>query len=160
LARRVLVTSRMRNPAIVVSLLAVVASACAGRQTVRRTITAHYTCDGHDVIRHGSTLHIDGGSVALLASTGDDDRFVGTRDGRPVEYRLPHDVRVDGTLTDTATERACVVRGGYNDVLVRWMRGESMDEIAMQLALGDREAAGDLIHDALRRLHRRYGYER
>ena len=140
-------------------LVLVAATGCAAGRSSESTF-ARYTCDGKPVARNGDEVAFGGARVSRLASTGDADRFIGTVGDRQVELVLPRDTRVDGWVSEGATRRACVVHGGYSDALARWMRGETADEIATQLALADRAAARQLIHDAILNLHVRYRRER
>ena len=153
------------QPRTLVLVLVVAAIGCGASRSSRSTF-ARYTCDGEAVARNGNEIAV-GAQHASLSEIGDDgDRFVGVVGARTVEYRLPRDTRVDGWVSEVrrdgelGTPRACMVHGGYTDALSRWMRGESMDEIANQLALADRKAAGELIYDALINLRRRYSRER
>src|SRR5262249_50045888 len=47
-----------------------------------------------------------------------------------------------------------------NDVLARYAHGESLDKIASDLQLGDRDAARDAVHQAMISLSKRYYHDR
>jgi hypothetical protein len=47
-----------------------------------------------------------------------------------------------------------------NDVLARYAHGESLDKIAAELQLGDRDAARDAVHQAMLSLQKRYYHDR
>jgi hypothetical protein len=90
-----------------------------------------------------------------------------------VEYVVPADPRLDATrVVYDATSgystadwravdrRACVARGGYNDALARFVKGESFEQVARELALGSSEDARKLVHHALMAVQRRYWRDR
>jgi hypothetical protein len=62
------------------------------------------------------------------------------------EYVMPADPREDLIVwSDRGDEDTCAVRGGHSDVLARWIRGESVDEIAASLAVAPADARVRLI---------------
>ena len=166
----------------IVTFLVLGAAACAARAP-QTTIPVHYACGDVDLVRadgglvvreaHGSeetpsrsNWHDGTGYHFLTAPVSPIDR-------RAIEYVIPEDPRLDATerVYDTSNgsstadwrvveSQTCTARGGYTDALERFMRGESMDEVAHELALRDRETARDLVHHALTSLQRRYYRDR
>lgn len=115
---------------------------------------------------------------AQLGWTDDEgDHFVtwphATTDVEALEYVVPHDDRKDALEKryDTSAgyassdwrlldQRVCRAEGGYNDVLARWMNGDSLDKVARDLALDDRSAARQLVRKALAQLQKQYFNDR
>jgi hypothetical protein len=54
----------------------------------------------------------------------------------------------------------CRAEGGYNDVLARWMNGDSLDKLARELELGDRSNARAIVRTTLRQLEKQYYRDR
>jgi hypothetical protein len=146
-------------------LLVVGASACASR-AAHPTFAAHptYTCgDG--------ALALNGTRVGWHDEAG--DHFVAwpvsPTDVEAVEVVVPGDPREDAVRmvydTSKGSSRAdwkllkremCTVKGGYSDVLARYLRGESLDQLSADLALGNRDDAKAAVHTAMLQLQRRY----
>ena len=153
-------------------------AACAAR-TPQTTFPVQYACGNADVVRSGATLVVHE-AQGLGAMSGRSDWHDGAGyhfmtapvspiDRRAVEYVVPEDPRLDAIerVYDTSNgsaradwrvleEQTCTAHGGYTDVIGRFMSGESLDELASDLALPDRQAARDLVHDALLSLQRQY----
>jgi hypothetical protein len=116
------------------------------------------------------------GPAQLGWSDDDADHFVtwpqATTDVEAIEYVVPHDNRRDAVekrydasagysssdwrLLD---KRVCRAEGGYNDVLARWMNGDSLDKVASDLDL-ERAAARQLVRKALAQLQKQYFRDR
>ena len=90
-------------------------------------------------------------------------------DVEAVEYVVPHDRREDAVAKryDASAgysssdwrlleKRVCRAEGGYNDVLVRWMNGDSLDKVARDLDLADGRSARILVRKALAQLNRQF----
>jgi hypothetical protein len=97
---------------------------------------------------------------------------VSPTDVRAVEVIVPHDPRQDATARyyDTSTgtstsdwrlvrKQGCTARGGYNDALAHYLRGDSYAQLAAELALDGPDEARDMVHRALLSLQRRYFQE-
>jgi hypothetical protein len=124
----------------------VVLSGCAARQ---RPAARAYACDGAviQVVRGAETLSISGSEASLVRR---DSAGAHYRDG-VLEYVLPADPREDALVWDGGALRdVCTARGGYTDVLGRWIAGESLDDIAVALDLDGRRDARLRVLAALR----------
>jgi len=117
------------------------------------------------------------GPAQLGWSDDDADHFVtwptATTDVEAVEYVVPHDVRKDAVekrydasagysssdwrLLD---KRVCRAEGGYNDVLARWMNGDSLEKVARELDLEDKGTARAIVRKALAQLQKQYYRDR
>ena len=77
----------------------------------------------------------------------DGDHFVlGGDDGSTIEYVMPADPREDLLVwSERGEEDTCAVRGGHSDVLARWIRGDSVAEIAASLAVAPADVRWKLI---------------
>jgi hypothetical protein len=51
-------------------------------------------------------------------------------------------------------------RTGDDAIVSRYLQGETLDELANELRLGDRDEARDAVHRAMQSLRRRYYTER
>jgi hypothetical protein len=96
-----------------------------------------------------------------------------TTDVEAIEYVVPYDVRkdalakrYDATAGYSSSDwrlldkRVCRAEGGYNDVLARWMDGDSLDKVARDLDLEDRSEARTIVRKALLQLHKQYYRDR
>ena len=168
----------MKTPLLV---LALGAAAC-GARTTRTTFPSEYACGDIALVTHGASVEIreqsasvDGGasSSAQLGWHDDNgDHFVNwphPADVSATEYVVPTDRRDDATErvydTSTGTSRAdwrlvrrqvCTARGGYSDALVRYLKGETLTDLAHDLALADKDQARDLVHHAMIETQRRF----
>lgn len=169
----------MRNKLL---LLSFSAAAC-GARTPRSTLPVEYACGDVALVTHGKSIEvreqtasIAGGAISSAAlSFRDDtgDHFVNWPqtpiDVSAVEYVVPTDPLDDATEriydTSAGTSRAdwrlvrrqvCTARGGYNDALARYLKGESLVDVAHDLELGNKEQARDLVHHAVISVQRRY----
>lgn len=158
------------------------AAACAARAP-QATLPVHYACGDVELV-HGTAglvVHAPRDPDATARRSdwhdGAGDHFVTAPvspiDRRAVEYIVPTDPRLDATerVYDTSNgsstadwrvvdSQTCTAHGGYTDALARFMHGESLDEVARELALRDRAAARDLVHHALISLQHRYYADR
>lgn len=159
-------------------LLVFVVGACAARPA-RPTSRTEYTCGDssivrdRDVVRNGSS-----NQVMSRLSWQDDagDHYVSwplsPTDKEATEYVVPNDPKADASerVYDTSrgsstadwklvTRQACTAHGGYNDALARWMKGESIDDVARDLAM-DRDEARGMVRRALSSLQTRYWRDR
>jgi hypothetical protein len=143
------------RPLVLVALLA----ACAARYRAPTT-PLDYDCGDHQLIREGEFL--SGAPIGRLQLTPQDDGLVGSTGDRT--YEVPFDPREDAVEHVIARERrgqqVCRVRGGYTDMLVRWLGGESIDQLAHEETGGDRDAAYARIRQGMfrqqSRLRREY----
>ena len=151
-------------------VLAALASACAPHAAVHTTIPAQYTCGDITV-----AAPFDGTRLGWHDDAG--DHYVAWPqtpvDVEAVEIVVPNDPRQDAVRRvydaskghSTADWRlirrqVCPAKGGYSDVLARYLRGESLDDLAHELALGDRDHARDVVHQAMLTLQKRYYHDR
>lgn len=148
-----------------------------GNATVTRTGTK-LTVDVRTAAASNGDIDSDVLGPAQLGWSDDDgDHFVtwprATTDVEAVEYVVPHDTRKDAIAKryDASAgyassdwrllaQRVCRAEGGYNDVLARWMNGDSLDTLARELDLGDRRNARAIVRTALRQLEVQYYRER
>jgi hypothetical protein len=95
----------------------------------------------------GGALQIGERQARFDRRDADGDHFVlAGDDGSSTEYVMPADPREDLLVwTDRGGEDTCAVRGGHSDVLARWIRGESVDEIAASLAVAPDDVRWKLI---------------
>lgn len=161
-------------------------SACAGRSTTaaRPTVAPHYACGDLDLVRSGEKLvasedGVDRPAAATSLGFRDDagEHFVAfptaPTDFEAVEYIVPSDPHADAIerVYDTSKgtsrvdwrmtrQRTCRSQGGYTDVLMRWMSGSSLAQVASELSLQGSSEARGLIHEALMRANRRYYADR
>ena len=159
--------------------LAAGVAACAARAP-RSTMPVEYECGDVGLVHRGATLS--------LAQAGAPPAHLGWRDSagdhfvawpvspvgvEAVEVVIPDDPRQDAVrrVYDTSkgastadwrliARQVCPARNGYSAVLAHYMRGDSLDQLAAELALGDRDQARDLVHRAMVSLERRYYHDR
>lgn len=164
----------MRN----ILLLALVTAACAP-QPKRPVSPSEYVCAGYSVMRNGSELKTsDRGIVGRLSwrdSAG--EHFVTwpqtPTDRDAIEFVIPTDTMQDAvertydtTFGSTTADwrlkskQVCTARGGYNDVLARYVRGESVAELTQSLSLTNHDETRQLIRKALIAVQRRYYRDR
>src|SRR5512135_3748576 len=161
----------MRN-LLLVTAFSISAAACAARAP-QTTMPREYTCGDAAVVPHGNRLEIreasaslDGGitqSARLGWRDGSGDHYVAGPmspvDVSAVEFIVPGDGQRDATKriydTSSGTSRAdwrlvkaetCTLRGGDSDVLEHYAKGETLDEIARDFALADRDEAREIVH--------------
>jgi hypothetical protein len=171
LARFVLIASTMRKVLLLVLAGATACAARAAHPTLATPTT--YVCGETAVTRSGDAF----GGTRLGWHDDEGDHFVAWPlspvDIDAVEIIVPRDPRMDAVRrvydTSKGTSRAdwrlvrqqvCAAKGGYSDVLARFLRGESLDQLAHELALGDRDDARVAVHDAMLALQKRYYRDR
>jgi hypothetical protein len=161
----------MRN---ILFVLVVGASACAARPS-HPTLAASnstYACGDASIVRIGDAI----GSTRLGWHDEQGDHFVSSVapvDVEAVEITIPADPRQDAVraVYDTSKGAArsdwrlvqrqvCTAKGGYSDVLARYLRGESLDQLAHELSLDNRDEAKDAVHTAMLALQKRYYRDR
>jgi len=154
----------MRNLLLALSISA---AACAARAP-QSTMPYVYACGDTNVVP----------DLAKLGwHDGDGNHYV-TWPHSPVEvsaveFVAPSDRRADAIEnvydTSSGTSKAdwrlvrrqvCTARGGDSEVLARYAIGESLDKIASDLSLGNRDEARELVHHAMLSLQRRYFRDR
>lgn len=176
MARFVLHVASMRTFLL---LSVTLTTACAARAP-RPTVPVEYSCGETALRRDVGGLHTSDDALrpaSLGWRDGDGDHYVtwptSTTDVEAVEYVVPSDPRQDAmeqvydtskgpSIADWLVVRreVCPAHDGYSDVLARYVRGESLDKLAHELALSDRDAARDLVHRAMLALQRRYYKDR
>lgn len=164
----------MLRTILLVSSLAAVATACAPRAP-RSTLNATYACDGEREVRrdHGKvfTSH-EAAQLALGWSDDEGEHYVSWPSAattmEAVEYVMPSDAKSDAVerVYDTSKgmsradwrvvkTNACLVKGGYSDVLSRFASGASVEQVAKDLALDEKQTRA-LVHEAIGKLQHRY----
>ena len=164
----------MRNFLLVIL---VGASACAARSSQTSTLpTTRYVCGDDLVTRDGTEMRSTAkpGEISRMSwrdSKG--EHFVtwplSPTDRAATEFVVPSDPRQDAMqltydttfgsstadwrLTDT---KSCTARGGYNDVLARYMAGESIDDLTVSVGLSSRDETRTMLRRALTALQKRY----
>ena len=174
----------MRNILLVVTVFT---AACAAPRATTSTLPHEYACTDGSVVPHGNRLEIreqnaalDGGmTVSARLGFRDDagDHYVSGPhspvDVSAVEFIVPGDGRSDATKnqydTSAGTSRAdwrlvkaetCTMRGGDSEILAHYIKGESLDDISRDFALGDRDSAREIVHRAMLQLQKRYFRDR
>ena len=161
----------MRN---ILLLVLAGASACAARGS-QPTFPTSYACGEQQVERSGDTLRVNQNVLGVRRGWHDaeGDHFVAwpisTTDVEATEIVIPGDRRADAVqrVYDTSKgsstadwrlvrREVCTAQGGYNDALARWMKGASLDDVAAQLSLTDRDEARTMVHQALMSLQKKY----
>jgi hypothetical protein len=173
----------MRNLLLALSISA----AACGARAPRSTILPVYACGETSLVPHGKSLEVREPTASLTAfgsaspklgwHDGDGDHYVSWPqspvDVSAVEFLVPSDPREDAVEnvydTSSGTSKAdwrlvrrqvCTARGGDSEVLARYAIGESLDKIASDLALHNRDEARELVHHAMLSLQRRYFRDR
>jgi hypothetical protein len=167
----------MRTSALL--LFAAATSACAARPP-RSTLTTRYDCGDLDLVRRGETLAVARGGAApayLGWRDRDGDHFVAWPVSplgvEAVDVVVPDDPRQDAVrrVYDASkgassadwrlvARQVCPARGGYSEVLARYLGGDSLDHLAADLTRGDRDEARAIVHRAMVSLERRYYHDR
>jgi hypothetical protein len=153
------------------------ASACAARSSSQQTtIPVHYACGDAAVTRDGVEIRSAATPGEISRLSWRDDRgehFVtwplSPTDRSATEFIVPADPRQDamqktydttfGSSTSDwrpVTETVCTARGGYNDVLTRYMRGESIDDLTRDVGLTSRDETRAVLRKALVSLQKKY----
>lgn len=174
----------MRNLLIVLSIGA---AACGAARAPQTTLPREYMCGDASVVPHADRLEIREANASLEGAMSSPAKL-SRRDGSGLHYvggpRSPVDVAAvefvvpeDGggdavkNLWDTSRgtssadwrlvrSEVCTLRGGDSDVLARYARGATLDDIAKELSLTDRDEAREALHRAMLQLQRRYFRDR
>lgn len=167
----------MRKLFLVIFLVILVgAPACAARGSHQPTIPVHYACGDSTVTRNGVEMQSSAtpGEISRLSWRDDKgEHFVtwplSPTDRQATEFVVPNDPRQDAvqvtydtTFGSSTTdwrpiaENVCTARGGYNDVLARYMRGDSIDELTRDIGLSSRDETRAVLRKALVTLQKRY----
>lgn len=161
-------------------LLALVTAACSPVRPKEPTAPTEYLCAGYSLMRDGSSevKSMPGDVVGHLSWRDDSgEHFVAwpatPTDREAVEIVLPNDPRQDAqqrtydTTFGSSTadwrlksKQSCTARGGYNDVLTRYIKGESIDDLTHSLALNSNDETRVLIKRAMASLQHRVFVER
>ncbi len=166
----------MRKLLLLVTLVG--ASACAARTARQPTTPVLYTCGEVAVTRDGGQIHTVTHDQVSRLSWHDDqgDHFIAwplsPTDRNAVEFIVPSDPRQDAlqhtydTTFGSSTadwrlvdRKVCTPRGGYNDVLARYLRGESIDDLTRVEGLS-RDETRAVLRKALVSLQKRYWSDR
>ncbi|HSD87365.1 MAG TPA: hypothetical protein VLB44_07615 [Kofleriaceae bacterium] len=150
------------------------ASACVP-QPKRPTTPTEYACSGFSVIRDGSELksgdHAVTGKLSWTDKAG--EHFVSwpatPTDRQAIEFIVPGDPRQDAQQRTYDTtfgssvsdwrltgQQVCTAHGGYTDVLARYLKGESVDDLTRSLSLDSRDETRTLLRRAIVSLQHRY----
>ncbi|HUS32590.1 MAG TPA: hypothetical protein VMZ53_29010 [Kofleriaceae bacterium] len=155
-------------------LLALVTAACTPRPKAP-TKPTEYVCEGYSLMRDGSEVKAsDGNLVGRLSwrdSTG--EHFVAwpttPTDREAIEIVIPSDPRQDAMhrIYDTTfgsstadwrlkSRQTCTARDGYSDILTRYIKGETLDDLTTSLALDSNDETRVLLRRAMASLNHRY----
>jgi hypothetical protein len=152
------------------------ASACAARSSQHPTIPVHYACGDSTVTRSGVEIRSSAtpGEISRLSWRDEHgEHFVtwplSPTDRAATEFIVPADPRQDAmqktydtTFGSSTTDwrpieaKVCTARGGYNDVLTRYMRGESIDDLTRDVGLSSRDETRAVLRKALVSLQKKY----
>ena len=163
----------MRNFLLLGLLVGV--SACAPRSVRYPTAPVEYVCGDVTVTRDGAEMRTGShGEVGRLSWRDEQgEHFVAwpisPTDRDAVELIVPSDRRLDAvritydTTFGSSTSdwrrvntTTCTPRGGYNDALARYTRGESIDTLTRDMGLSSREETRAVLRKALVSLQKRY----
>jgi hypothetical protein len=174
----------MRNLLLALSISA----AACGARAPRTTMPPVYACDDTTIVPNGKSLEIREPNATLDAEhtgpatlgwhDGEGDHYVAWPQS-PVEVSAvefvvpfdPHSDPIERRVYDTSSgtskadwrlirRQVCSARDGDSEVLARYVTGDSLDKIASDLALGNRDEARELVHHAMLALQRRYFRDR
>ena len=159
-------------------LLALVTAACTPRPKAPTTPT-EYVCEGYSLMRDGSEVKASDGNLVGKLSWRDDagEHFVAwpatPTDREAVEIVIPQDARADAMhrTYDTTfgsstadwrlkTKQSCTARDGYSDILTRYIKGESLDDLTASLSLESNAQTKMLLRRAMAAVQHRYYYDR
>ena len=112
---------------------------------------AEYACSDHILTDYGEHLAGEPASLRLTSREGDRDVFASSTGERTIV--IPHDRRSDAIERvqhpKAVQSEVCRVRGGYTDMAMRYIAGESIDHLAHAETGGDREVAYELVRQGL-----------
>jgi hypothetical protein len=159
-------------------LLALVTAACTPRPKAP-TKPTEYVCSNYSLMRDGSEVKATDGNFVGRLSWRDDsgEHFVAwpetPTDREAVEIVIPADARQDALhrTYDTTfgsstadwrlkTKQNCTARDGYSEILTRYIRGESLDQLTASLSLESNDQTKMLLRRAMASVQHRYYYER
>ncbi|MCX5743342.1 MAG: hypothetical protein NT062_12690 [Proteobacteria bacterium] len=162
-----------------VLLLAVLSTACAARSIyVLSTSPTSYACSHATVVYAGATLETSTGHSTELGWHDEEGAHfvagpISPTDIDAVEYVIPADPHQDAIqrVYDTSkgatradwqlvARESCVAHGGYTDALTRFMKGDTLDQVASALTNSDHEQARHLVRTALATLQKQYYRDR
>ena len=154
------------------ALLLTLGAAASSARANRSTLPTEYACGDTALVPHAeslelreqtaSALDVGGSSAKLGWRDRDGGHYVLGAGHQTIEFIVPGDPHLDATQRvydankTLVSHGTCTARGGYSDALARFLKGESMGDIARELDLGDRDAAAKLVHDGLRAAQVRY----
>ena len=161
-------------------LLALVTAACMPPSPHTPTTPTEYVCSGDSFVRDGSSeiKSTPGDIVGHLSwRDGSGEHYVAwpatPTDREAVEIVIPQDPRQDAqrrtydTTFGSSTadwrlksKQSCTAHDGYNDVLTRYIKGESIDDITHSLALESNAETRVLLKRAMASVQHRYFVER
>jgi hypothetical protein len=155
-------------------LLALATSACVAHPK-RPAVPTEYACSDYSLVRNGAEMKsTTTGLISKLSwRDADGEHFVAwpqtPTDRDAIEIVVPVDPMQDATQRNYDTtfgsstadwrmthKQVCTARGGYNDILVRYVKGETLDHLAEALSLDSRDDARVLLRMALTNVQRRY----
>src|SRR6185503_14246644 len=145
------------------------ASACAARSSTTSTMPTHYACGDSQVTRDGEEMRSSStpGQISRLSWRDSKGEHYVTwplspTDRTATEFVVPNDSRQDAvqhtydTTFGSSTadwrmtdQQVCTARGGYNDVLARYMAGESIDDLTREVGLTSRDETRAVLRKAL-----------
>jgi hypothetical protein len=159
-------------------LLALVTAACTPRPQAP-TKPTEYVCSGYSLMRDGSEVKASDGNLVGRLSWRDDsgEHFVAwpatPTDREAIEIIIPADARQDAqhrtfdTTFGSSTadwrlkaKQTCTARDGYSDILTRYMKGESLDDLTASLALDSKDQTKLLLRRAIASVQHRYFHDR
>jgi hypothetical protein len=159
-------------------LIALAVAACTPTPK-RPTTPTEYACSSRSIIPRGSEVTISGTDAVARLHTSDSagDHFVAfpssPADHTALEFVLPEDPRLDAEERTydasfgsseadwrLTNKGACTAGGGYNDVLVRYIKGATLEDLTRDLALDSTQETRALIHRAMLLLQKRYYRDR
>jgi hypothetical protein len=84
--------------------------------------------------------------------------FIVPADPRQDATQRTYDTTFGSSTTDwrPVNETVCTARGGYSDVLTRYMRGESIDDLTRDVGLSSRDETRAVLRKALVSLQKKY----
>jgi hypothetical protein len=155
-------------------LLALFTAACTPHPRSPSAPT-QYTCSSYSIMLNGSELTSSDGALLgragwqssdgmhyvawpATASSHEATEFVIPNDPRQDAMRRTYDTTFGSSTADwrVTKKEMCTAPGGYNDILTRYIQGESLDDLTKSLALENRDETRILIRRAMTSLQHRY----
>jgi hypothetical protein len=167
---------RMRSHLLVATLATLVVAGCShSSRPVYPTTPVQYACGDTTVTRTGESVTVGEdarGKLSWHDDAGDHFLFYPGGTSIVVEVVTPNDPLADASRITYDVSRAssqsewrqlgrtsCTVEGGYTDVLARYARGTSIDQLAVELNLADRDDARGRLRKAIQSVNHRYWHE-